>query len=83
MLEALFELLDEQQDLYLDEIADFFLVEYECTVSLPTISRTLKLSGWSKKIPRRRAGEQCRDLRDAYQYKLSFLDPKKLVFIDE
>jgi hypothetical protein len=49
MLEALLELLDEQSDLYLDELTEFLLVEYECRVSLPTISRTLKLSGWSKK----------------------------------
>lgn len=83
MLEAVRELLDEQNDLYLDEIADFLLVEYENPVSLPTISRALKSSGLSKKVPRRRAGEQCQDLRDAYQYKLSFLDPEKLVFIDE
>jgi transposase len=83
MLEAVCELLDKQNDLYLDEIADFLLVEYENLVSLPTISRALKSRGLSKKIPRRRAGEQCQDLRDAYQYKLSFLDPEKLVFIDE
>lgn len=83
MLEALFELLDEQDDLYLDEIADFLLVEYDCQVSLSTISRTLKSNGWTKKIPRRRAGEQNQDLRDAYQYKLSFLNPKRLIFVDE
>jgi transposase len=62
MLEAVLELLEEQPDLYLDEIADFLFVEYECRVSLPTISRTLKSSGWSKKIPRRRAGEQNQEL---------------------
>jgi transposase len=83
MLEALLELLDEQSDLYLDELAEFLLVEYDCRISLPTISRTLKLSGWSKKIPRRRVGEQSQELRDAYRYNLSFLDSDQLVFVDE
>ena len=83
MLEILFEFLEKQPDLYLDKIAEFLLLEYDRRVSLPTISRTLKLSGWSKKIPRRRAGEQSQDLRDTYQYKLSFLDPKRLIFINE
>ena len=45
MLEAVFELLDEQSELYLDEIAEFLLIEYECHVSLSTISRTLGSSG--------------------------------------
>lgn len=83
MLEASFELLDEQPDLYLDDIAEFLLIEYDCRVSLSTISRTLRSNGWTKKIPRRRAGEQSQDLRDAYQYKLAFLNPKKLIFVDE
>jgi Winged helix-turn helix len=79
----LFELLDEQPDLYLDEIAQFLLIEYDCRVSLPAISRTLRSNGWSKKMPRRRAGEQSQDLRNVYQYKLSFLNPKNLIFVDE
>lgn len=83
MLEAVLELLEEQDDLYLDEIADFLFLEYECRVSLSTISRTLKAAGWSKKVPRRRAGEQNQELRDNYQYKLSLLNPKKFIFIDE
>ena len=34
MLEALLEPVDEQSDLFLDELAEFLLVEYECRVSL-------------------------------------------------
>lgn len=45
MLEASIELLDEQPDLYLDEMAEFLFVEYECRVSLPRISKTLKSRG--------------------------------------
>lgn len=83
MEEALLELLDEYPDFYLDELQEFLWVEYELQVSLSTVSRTLKSCGWSTKIPRRRAGEQCQELRNAYFHDISSYDSEQIVCLDQ
>ena len=53
---------------YLDEMAVFLWDEFATTVHVSTISRTLSRLRWTKKVIRRRAKEQSRDLRDLYLY---------------
>jgi hypothetical protein len=64
MLDALLQHLLEKPDQYLDEMEVFLWDEFEVRIPKPTISRTLRSAGWSKKTARRVAKEQNADLRD-------------------
>ncbi len=83
MLDALHEHVLEKPDQYLDEMVIFLWDEFEAYVTKPTISRTLRSVGWSKKIARRVAKEQNADLRDFYLYNLSAFCWYHLVYVDE
>jgi hypothetical protein len=72
IFDALEELLLGKPDRQLDELAAFLREEFDVEVSTPTISRTLKVEGWSKKMIRCKAKEQNADLREKYLHELSF-----------
>jgi hypothetical protein len=83
MLEALCDHLLEKPDLYFDEMAGFLYDEFDVLASTYTISRALRLHGWTKKVARRIAQERDADLRDYYLHQLSDFRSYHLVFIDE
>ena len=83
MFDALEELLLRKPDRQLDELATFLREEFDVEVSASTISRTLKVEGWSKKTIRRKAKEQNADLRDKYLHELTTFASYHLVYIDE
>ncbi len=57
--------------------------EFDVTIPVPTISRTLASAGWSKKKARRIAQERNADLRDHFIYKRSEFRSYHHVSIDE
>jgi hypothetical protein len=83
MLKALHEHPVERPDRYLDEIAVFLLDEFGSLVPTFTISRTLKLAGWSKNACRRVASGRKANLRDYYLHNLSSFRSYHLVYVDE
>jgi hypothetical protein len=86
MLEALCEHLVEKLDLYLDEMVEFLQDEFHLLVSTYTISRAVRLhgwSGWTKKVARRITQERNADLRDYDLYQLSDFRSYYLVYVDE
>ncbi|GAB7336309.1 hypothetical protein MBLNU13_g09053t1 [Cladosporium sp. NU13] len=83
MVDALKEMLLGKPDRQLDELAAFLRDDFDVEVSNSTISRTLKMEGWSKKTIRRRAKEQNADLRDKYSHDLTAFASRHLVYIDE
>jgi len=64
-------------------MAVFLYDEFGVSLTILTISRTLAVVGWSKKIACRMAKERNTDLRDYYLYKLSECRSDQLVYIDE
>lgn len=83
MLEALCDHLLKKPDIYLDEMAEFLLDDFDLLVSTYTISRALRSQGWTKKVARQIARERNADLRDYYLYQLSDFRSYHLVYIDE
>jgi transposase len=83
MLGALREHLIEKPGQYLDELVVFLWDEFEVLVSIATISRALRSTGWSKKQSRRVAKEQNPELRDFYLHNLSSFASYQLVYVDE
>jgi transposase len=70
-VDTLLDLLRENPWLHRDEIAIFLGDRFDELRSTSTIGRALKKAGWSKKVARRIAKEQCADLRDMYLHDLS------------
>lgn len=83
MLKALCDHLLEKLDLYLDEMGEFLYGEFDFLVFTYTISRALRLRGWTEKVARRVAQERNADLRDHYLHQLSDLRSYHLVYVDE
>ena len=84
MQNALRDLLSWESDRHLVEMADTLLRDFDMSVSLSTLSRTLNSKmRWSKKLTRTRAQEQRADLRDFYMYKIANYASWHLVFLDE
>lgn len=83
MLDAILDLLRERPELQLDELVIFLWDSFEELLSTATISRALAKAGWSKKVARRIAKEQCADLRDMYLHDLSAFESNQVVYIDE
>ncbi len=83
MLKALLTLLSRKPCLQQDEMAIFIFDNFGETLSTSTIGRALRKAGWSKKVARRIAMEQCPDLRDMYLHDLSPFDKDHIVYVDE
>jgi transposase len=83
VLDALLDHLLTKPDLYIDEMAEFILDEFEINASEHSVRRSLKACDWSKKKTQRVACERDRDLRDACLYELSEYKSYQLVFVDE
>jgi len=83
MFEALLDLLREKPYLQLDEMEIFLWDRFDELLSTSTISRALDRAGWSKKVARRIAKEQCADLRDMYLHDLSPFDDDQVIYVDE
>ena len=71
MLDALCEHLLRKPDLYRDEMVVYIWDEFQIRVSMSTITRALKLRGWSRKKCRQEARQRDPDLRDLYLYNLA------------
>lgn len=82
MLETLCNHLREHPYLYLDEMASFFIQNFNVSVSPSTISRALTEKGWSKKVIRQISNKRNADLRDFYLYNLSQFRSYHLVYVD-
>ncbi|KIJ42449.1 hypothetical protein M422DRAFT_48268 [Sphaerobolus stellatus SS14] len=76
-------LLDEDPDLYLDEIALELTETLGVTPALSTIHRTLEMLGYSTKKLSETALEHCESSRQDFLFKMSEESPEQLVFIDE
>ena len=83
VLDALLERLLTKPDLYLDEMTDFVLDEFELSVSVDSIRRSLRACNWSKKKNQRVARERDSDLRDACLHEMSEYKSFQLIFVDE
>jgi len=83
MCDAICQYLLEKPNLYRDELVVFLWDEFERLVTPTIVGRTLKSSGWSKKMARRVAKEQNADLRDFYLHNISSLRSYHLVYVDE
>jgi hypothetical protein len=83
MLEALRALLGQKPCLQQDEMAIFLFDNFGELLSTSTIGRALRKAGWSKKVARRIAMEQCPDLRDMYLHDLSSFDKDHVLYVDE
>jgi transposase len=83
MYDALKELLLRKPGRQLDELTAFLREEFDVEVATSTMSRTLRIEGWSKKMIRRKAKEQNADLRDKYLHELTAFASYHLVYIDE
>lgn len=82
-VETILDLLRVNPWLHLDEIAVYLGDKFGELRSTSTIGRALKKAGWSKKVARRIAREQCADLRDMYLHDVSAFTHEQLVFVDE
>ncbi|KAF8239291.1 hypothetical protein L208DRAFT_1471778 [Tricholoma matsutake] len=76
-------LLEHTPDLYLDEIQEQLQEQHNVTVSLNTISRTLKRLGISSKKLSRAASEHCKEARNAFALKIGAYPVEYLVAGDE
>ncbi|KAF8289105.1 hypothetical protein DL93DRAFT_2033173, partial [Clavulina sp. PMI_390] len=76
-------LLDSHPDLYLDEVQAALRSVFESSPSLSTISRTLKLLGYSSKRLSKCAIERNAELRNNYLKEIGLYSPEQLVFADE
>jgi transposase len=84
-IKTLLERLKEEDDLNLDEQAYFLWKRDRVRRSKPTISRALKLAGWTDKKHREIAEQRNEDLRDGYRYALasSSVHSWQVIYIDE
>src|ERR1700712_2259580 len=57
MLDSLLEHLGPEPDLYLEEMVEYFWREFRVRTTKPSVSRTFRSVGWSKKNIRRVAKE--------------------------
>jgi hypothetical protein len=83
MGDALRQYLLAYPGLHLEELVGFLWKEFRYLSTTSTVSRYLKFIGWFKKKLRRVTKEQNLDLRDAYLHKMSSLDFKYVVYVDE
>jgi transposase len=83
VLDALLDCLLIKPDLYIDEMAEFILDEFDMSVPEHSVRRSLKACDWSKKKTQRVACERDNNLRDACLYELSEYKSYQLVFVDE
>ena len=85
MLAMLHAELEVKPSLLLDEMADLLRVRFPDAAqpSVPTISRCLRKSRWSRKVACHAAKERDPDLRDMYIDDLAAYQPDHLIFIDE
>jgi transposase len=79
----LFSSLYAQPSLFLDEIHDRLLDHRNVTVSLPTISRTLRAARWTNKRLAKSAAERNQLLRCIWKTKHGDLPRDSYIFIDE
>jgi len=83
MLDALCEYLHEKPGLYLLEIIQFLLDEFNIQITASSIGRALIYKNWTKKKISRIAMERNADLRDFYLYRILGIYSCQLVFVDE
>jgi transposase len=78
-------LLDQKPTLYLDEIQDYLYRQRHVTVSLSTLTRTLRRIDMTNKAISRHAIERNQTLRAAYMNYIGHIitDPLQLMFTDE
>lgn len=83
MKEALFEHLVEKPELYQNEMVVFLWDEFRVMISRFSIGRLLKTANWTKKVLRRIARERSAEVRADYLERISGLDHRKFIFVDE
>ena len=82
-VEALLEYLLNKPDAYQEEQRYWLWDQFGIDISQSTISRALKKHGYTRKKLKKRASEQCPQLREAWMARLTAWRPDQLVFIDE
>ena len=81
--DALLEYLTGRPDAMLEDMQEWLWDRLDVSVSITTISRTLKRRKWTRKKLKKRASEQCPFLRDAWMGRLTGWRADQLVFLDE
>ncbi|KIJ56997.1 hypothetical protein M422DRAFT_80294, partial [Sphaerobolus stellatus SS14] len=76
-------LVDNDPDLYLDEIALELTETLGVTPALSTVHRTLEMLGYSTKKLSKTALERCETSRQDFLFKISEESAERLVFTDE
>jgi len=76
-------LIERTPDIYLDELVEELQRQHNISVSVATMSRTLKLLGLTNKRLSKHAEERCEETRRAFQFAISDEPPERLVFVDE
>lgn len=80
---ALFDHLVEKPELYQDEMVVFLWDEFRVMISRFSIGRLLKTANWTKKVLRRIARERSAEVRADYLERISTLDHRRFIFVDE
>ena len=80
---TLLRLILENTGIYLSEIQEKLQEEFGVAVSAPTICRTLKLMGCSRRVIRHVALQRSDTLRAHFMSKISVYDPEMIIWIDE
>ena len=76
-------LVDQNCDIYLDEIQICLYEDLDLEVSLSTIYRTLERINYTTKVTSKRAIEQDQEQREIFFIDMTNYDRAQLVFIDE
>ncbi|KAF8579856.1 hypothetical protein K439DRAFT_1240632, partial [Ramaria rubella] len=82
-VEFMLALVDQQPDIYLNEIAEELIEQHGVSVFLATIQQTMKLLGITTKRLSKAAVEHCEESRQYFLYKIGQESPCRLVFRDE
>jgi transposase len=69
--------------MYLDEVQELILDDFDVSVSIPTISRLLDKHGWSRKVVDNRVKQRSQALRDVWQARQKLWRIDQIVALDE
>jgi len=82
-VEFLLGAVNQQPDLYLDELKEILEISCGVSISRSTIWRTLRRAGFTMKKLTRVAAERSAEKRLEYMARIGNYSPEQLVFVDE